>query len=84
VGKIVLHNSRKCCIEEFDKLDFSHKICLTAKEYSQLKSTVFVKNYVINGATMYDISRKHFDLAGWLNKEGGQFSPVQRLINKLI
>ena len=71
-------------IEEFDKLDFPHKICLTAKEYSQLKSTVFVKNYVINGATMYDISRKDFDVAGWLNKEGGQFSTVQRLINKLI
>jgi len=71
-------------IEEFDKLDFPHKICLTAKEYSQLKSTIFVKNYVINGATMYDISRKDFDVAGWLNKEGGQFSTVQRLINKLI
>lgn len=71
-------------LEEFDQLDFPHKVCFTAKEYPNLKSTIFVENYALNAITMYDISRKYFDVAGWLNKEGGNYSSLQRLINKLI
>ena len=59
-------------IEEFDKLDYENKVCFTAKEYPNLKSTIFVKEYdgceYIGDLYSSKLYRKYLDVVGWLNK----------------
>ena len=78
----------KCCteeiLEEFEKLDFPYKVCFTAKKYPRLKSTIAIKEYANNGASMYYISRKYFNVASWLNKESGDISFFEKLIGTLL
>jgi len=56
-------------IKEFDNLNFSHKVCFTAKEYPMFKSTVCIKDGVVEGETIYPVSKKSFDVVRWLNKK---------------
>ena len=41
-------------VEEFDKMQFEHKICFTGKPYPCLKSVKFMKEYAINGCVHYE------------------------------
>ena len=56
---------------EFDKLNFKKKVCFTAKNYPQFKSTVWFSEYkdalfVDNELTIY---KKYFNVVSWLNNK---------------
>ncbi len=61
-------------LEAFDQLYFPYKVCFTAKNYPHLKSTIFMPDYFEEGAPMYWLSKKYFDVIGWFNKKHG-FDP---------
>lgn len=76
-------------IREFDKLDFIHKVCFTAKKYSNIKSAVWIKEYkdapyVVNGVELYKVCAKYFDVADWLNGGDGNIGMTQSLVNALL
>jgi uncharacterized protein (DUF1919 family) len=59
---------------EFDRLDFKYKIVFTAKNYPELTSQVWLRQYrddpfignIYNDKWAY---RKYVDVAKWLNRE---------------
>lgn len=82
-------NCTKEELEDFDKLDFSNKVCFTAKNYPQLKSNVWIKELkdepcVVDGGSLYKIGSKYFDVVDWLNGGSGHVGITQRLINKVF
>lgn len=59
-------------IEEFDKLPHSYKICFTAQNYPQIKSTIWLPEYQ-NENQVHDlyhefgVLKRHFNFVTWLN-----------------
>jgi uncharacterized protein (DUF1919 family) len=66
-------------INEFDRLDYNYKVCFTFNDYTELRSTITMKEYFDERAPMYFISRKYFDSVSWLNKEYGPDTQAYRL-----
>ena len=58
-------------IDQFDNLIFNYKVCFTFNDYTELRSTITIKEYFDEKAPMYFLSRKYFDSISWLNKEYG-------------
>jgi len=76
-------------LEEFDHLELPHKICFTSKQHPNLQSSIWVKEYrnhdcVADGATLYRVGRKYFDVIDWLNGGSGQIKLAQKMINTVI
>ena len=70
----------EACIKEFDKLEYENKVVFTCHEYSDVKSSIFVKKYFGNPKGVYmfldfenKISPKRnydvFDFVAWFNGE---------------
>ena len=66
-------------LKEFEELDYPYKVCFTSSDYSHLKSAIMMKDYFVDGAPMYFLSRKFFDVIGWLNKKHGHDTQAYRL-----
>jgi uncharacterized protein (DUF1919 family) len=64
-------------IKQFDQMPFQYKVCFTAKEYPELKSTIWINEYrnephVGDLYTEYYNLKKHFDFVDWLNGGTGR------------
>lgn len=75
-------------ITEFERLDYSQKVCFTSKNYPELKSTVWIEEckndpYVVDGKVLHSVCRKYFDAVDWLNGGNGHIKFFQKFINKL-
>jgi uncharacterized protein (DUF1919 family) len=66
-------------INEFDRLSYNYKVCFTFNDYSELRSTITMKEYFDERAPMYFISRKYFDSVSWLSKEHGSDTQAYKL-----
>ena len=89
----VAFSDRDLCDEdllaEFDHLDYAHKVCFTAKEYPNIRCSVWIKEYR-NEPFIGDIyinaylCKRHFDVADWLNGGTGRMGPVMKLVNRIL
>ena len=71
-------------IRRFDALPIEHKVCFTAQPYPGCPSAIWVqddthKQHVAIGTQLYEIVRRRFDLASWLN--GGALRARRGLFN---
>jgi len=76
-------------IAEFDRLDYSHKVCFTSKNYLELKSTVWIEEckndpYVVDGKVLYNVCKKYFDVSDWLNRGSGRVKIQQKILNTVF
>jgi uncharacterized protein (DUF1919 family) len=76
-------------IAEFDQLNFSQKVCFTSKNYPDFKSAVWVKEcrnapYVVDGSSLYRVSREYFDVIDWLNGGSGHVKITQKIFNRVL
>jgi uncharacterized protein (DUF1919 family) len=76
-------------IAEFDKLNFTQKVCFTSKNYPELKSSVWIEECknepcVVDGASLYRVGRKYFDAIDWLNGGSGHVKLTQKILNKVF
>jgi uncharacterized protein (DUF1919 family) len=69
---------RDCCnqslIEEFDQMPFPDKVCFTAQNYKNIKSTIWLpeyqgQNYVNDLYSEFEVLTRHFDFVAWLNRD---------------
>lgn len=60
-------------LEQFDKLNFEHKVCFTTKEYPHLKSAICVKEFegcdYVGDIYSSRLYRKYIDVVKWLNRD---------------
>lgn len=79
----VTFTDRDLCTEEhlnqFERMNIPRKVCFTAKEYPEIKSSVWVNEYknephVGDLYTEYYNLKKHFDFVDWLNGGTGRLS----------
>jgi len=77
----VTFTDRDFCTEallnQFDRMEYQHKVCFTAKKYPSVKSSVWVNEYknepqVGDLYTEYYNLKKHFDFVDWLNGGTGR------------
>ncbi|WP_195962340.1 DUF1919 domain-containing protein, partial [Clostridium perfringens] len=70
---IVKFNDQNLCeykhLEQFDELEFENKICFTSKEYKNIKSNIFMKefygrNFVENDVKKY---KKYIKMTEYIN-----------------
>lgn len=59
-------------LEQFDHTHFEHKVCFTARELPEIKSSIWVNEYqgqpsVGEMYTNFHILQRHFDFISWLN-----------------
>jgi len=64
-------------IEQFDRMPFDRKVCFTARQYSQFKSTIWIEEsrndaVVPSGRKLYKVCRKYFNIVDWLNGGDGR------------
>jgi uncharacterized protein (DUF1919 family) len=76
-------------LNEFDKLDFKHKVCFTSQFYPDLKSALWIsecKNeaHVMTGTLLYESSKKYFDVVNWLNGKEGKLRLSVRIFNDFV
>ena len=76
-------------VSEFEEFDLPHKVCFARKACAGLKSAVWLKSWerqpdFFNGAQLYTVSQRHFDIADWLNGGSGKFTPSRTIVNKLL
>jgi len=57
-------------VEQFDSLDYSHKLCFTEGAYPGLRSVQQLKRYSPDGAMQFYRGLPQFDVVGWLNDQG--------------
>lgn len=57
-------------LKEFESLEFSNKICFTAKPYSDFPSAFFIPE-VDDEYRSFLITERHFDIVSWLNNIHG-------------
>jgi uncharacterized protein (DUF1919 family) len=74
---------------DFDQLPFRNKVCFTAKNYPDIKSTVWIKecndsSSVVTGFKLYWTCKRYFDIADWLNGENNDILPINRLLNEFL
>lgn len=70
-------------IERFDQLKFKNKVCFTTKKYhfdsvvqiSELKN----QKEVIDGKSLYHVSKFYFDVLEWINNENGKLNSFQKV-----
>ncbi len=78
----------KLCTEEhiqaFDRLNFSNKVCFVPWNSPNLSSTIRIPHYVFNGLKMYQVCKKYFDVASWLNRRREPLEPVYKFAHKVI
>lgn len=59
-------------LEKFDKLKYENKICFVSKDYPNLKSAIWVKDYTkdksVGDLYTTKLYRKYLDVVSWLNK----------------
>lgn len=72
---------------EFDKLNYFHKVCFTSRKYHSIKSNVWISECasqpcVVDGTLLWNMSKKYFDVANWLDNGTGYPSTPYKLINK--
>ncbi len=76
-------------LQEFDRLNFPHKVVFTAKSHKTIKSAVWIREYnhlpsVKNLYTHRTMYKRHFDVADWLNGGCGKVGLPYILMNKLL
>jgi len=76
-------------LKEFENLDFKNKVCFISQNYSNFKSAVWIKECVnnatvIDGKNLYSVSKKYFDIPGWLNCGSGKLSTLHMVFNRFI
>jgi len=74
-------------LEEFDTLPFTNKICFTSKNYSHLKSAIWIKEYEdvpFVGTDLYNICKKYIDIIEWLNSGNVHISNLRQSINRFL
>lgn len=54
-------------LKEYDSLPFKNKICLSKEEFPEIKCSIFLKDWQIDGAKMYLISLGSVNVISWLN-----------------
>lgn len=59
-------------LEQFDHMQFEHKVCFTARELPTIKSSIWISEYqdqphVGEMYTEFHILKRHFDFISWLN-----------------
>lgn len=71
-------------VRHFEALPFAHKLCLAAQPYPGCRSVVSMPDYDIDGAYMYWLCRRYFDVAGWLNGKTHPDGLPERLLNTVL
>ncbi len=75
-------------IKNFDAVDFQNKVCFTARNYPEIRSSVWIKecqneSCVPDGAQLYQTCKKYFDVINWLNTGSGRVGFQRKLLNIL-
>ncbi len=80
---------KKSHLLEFDRLDFRNKVVFTAQYHPDIKSSVwlneyvseqYIKNIYVNRA----IYKRHFDVADWLNGGSGRVNSFLKILNNVL
>lgn len=69
--KFSLHSERnqEQILKEFEQLNYPRKVCFTSQPFPDFKSTIFIPESIEDGAKMFPISSKYFDVIRWLNHQ---------------
>lgn len=57
---------------------------VAAKYGNEIHNGVLVSDWVLDGAEMFDITRRYFDIFKWINKGQVELSPIYKIINCLL
>ncbi len=74
---------------EFDRLDFRNKVVFTAQYHPDIKSSVWLneyvsENYIKNIYVIISIYKSHFDVADWLNGGSGRVNSFLKILNNVL
>ncbi len=74
-------------LEEFEKMEFVHKVFFSSKNYRGFRLLVWIKECkkepcVMEGVKLYAACKKYFDIADWLNGGSGRLKFTQKVIHR--